>query len=104
MAAASASVTTNMAGSMVTHAAAGKPILGCAAGHRGAAVHNRGVLPTTRQEGEAWPTLRQFGEQSLRFQQILGVEPLGEPVVNRGEQHKRVLALALALPQSCEAG
>jgi hypothetical protein len=31
------------------------------------------------------PRLRQFGKKGLRVLQILGVEPLGEPAVNRGE-------------------
>ena len=46
----------------------------------------------------------QLIEQSLRLLQILGVETFGEPVVDWGEQLIRLVALALALPQSREAG
>src|SRR5689334_9118825 len=42
--------------------------------------------------------LPELGEKRLRLLQILGVEAFGEPVVDRGEQLIRLLALALALP------
>src|SRR4051812_8975423 len=52
----------------------------------------------------ARPQLPEFGEQNLCLLQILGVEALGEPVINWGEQLIRLLAPTLALPQAGEAG
>ena len=52
----------------------------------------------------ARPQLPELVQQRLRFQQILGVEAFGEPVVDRGEQFIRLLALALALPKPREVG
>src|SRR4051794_28577687 len=46
----------------------------------------------------------EFVQESLRPEQVLGVEAFGEPVVDWGEQLIRVLALALAVPQPCQAG
>jgi hypothetical protein len=46
----------------------------------------------------ARPQLPEVSEKGLRLQQILGVEALGEPVVDRGQQLIGVLAPALALP------
>src|SRR5947199_10446884 len=47
--------------------------------------------------------LPELGEKRLRLLQILGVEAFGEPVVDRGQEVIGVLALALALPQTCQA-
>src|SRR3954469_2536799 len=52
---------------------------------------------------ERVPYLPEFGEQNLCLLQILGVEALGEPVVDWGEQLICLLASALALPQAGEA-
>ncbi len=43
---------------------------------------------------------RQLIEQRLRFLQVGGVEPLGEPAVDRGEQ---LAGLTLPAPQAVEA-
>jgi hypothetical protein len=46
---------------------------------------------------------RQLVEQRLRFFQIGGVEALGEPAINRGEQIAGLGAPALVAPQPREA-
>jgi hypothetical protein len=50
-----------------------------------------------------WP-LAKLVQQRLGLFQILRVEALGEPVVDRSEERARFLPLALALPQSREVG
>jgi len=47
---------------------------------------------------ERVPQLPELGEKGLRLPQILGVEALGEPVVDRGQQLIGLLAPTLALP------
>ena len=61
-----------------------------------------GWVGFAEQRRDASTTLIQ--QASLCFQQILGVEAFGEPAVHRGKQIICVLAFALALPQSCQAG
>src|SRR5690242_12076069 len=48
---------------------------------------------------ERVPCLPELGEQNLCLLQILGVEALGEPVVDRGEQVTRFCAPALVAPE-----
>ncbi len=48
--------------------------------------------------------LRQLVEQRLRLLQIGGVEPLGEPAVDRCEEVAGIGGLALGVPQPGEAG
>src|SRR4051794_37494699 len=45
-----------------------------------------------------------FIEQRLRVLQVWRIKAFGEPVVDRGQQLIRLLALALALPQARQAG
>src|SRR4051812_46425642 len=52
---------------------------------------------------ERVPQLPELGEKGFRLLQILGVEALGKPAVDRGQQLIGVLALALTLPQAGEA-
>src|SRR5262245_553724 len=54
----------------------------------------------TLQEGHrSWiGLLRQLIQERLRVLEILRVEPLGEPAVDRGEQGARFDRLALAVP------
>jgi hypothetical protein len=51
------------------------------------------------QFGHAADSRRQLLQQSLRFLQIVRVEPLREPPVHRSEQVARLLHLALVAPE-----
>ena len=51
-----------------------------------------------------WTGSRQFGEERLGVFQIGGVEALGKPAIERGEQRVRFAAAALFTPQPGEAG
>jgi hypothetical protein len=45
---------------------------------------------------------RQLFQQRFRFFEVLGIEALGEPVVDRGEKIVSICVLALALPRAGE--
>jgi hypothetical protein len=45
---------------------------------------------------------RQLLQQRLRLLQIMRVEPLRTPPVNRSKQFARLLRLALVTPEACE--
>jgi hypothetical protein len=45
---------------------------------------------------------REFVEQRFRFLQVTGVEALGKPVIDRGEQSASLGLLALIAPESGE--
>ncbi len=61
-------------------------------------------LSRNSPEAPVITTLRQFVEQRFGILQIGGVEALGEPAVDRGEQRVRLGGLALVAPQPGEAG
>src|SRR5262249_13928215 len=45
----------------------------------------------------------EYVEEGLGLLEVDGVKTFGEPVIDRGEQHAGLSALALVLPQPCEA-
>ena len=65
---------------------------------------NKRHFPGTQRRSRNWLSGMQFIEQDLDLFQIVCIEALDEPAVDRSEKLAGLLLLALIAPQACEAG
>lgn len=67
-------------------------------------MHSGSDLARRRRSALMRRALVQFVEQSLRFFQVFGVEPLSELAIDLGEHRSRLVATAGIAEQAGEAG